>query len=172
MITFRREPNNKYDPNAIRVENTVREQVGHVKREQAFALSKVLDTIPSARAEGVIAETPSYYSVALKLAVYAPPGISTLVLNTLVNRGLHPLKQITPGRLMEEKGTSKGGGGGARSGLGANLNMERVLQDLENKNTAFEQLYLGVPIEEMPRLAAPSTVKTKLLPYATRKFNS
>ena len=44
-ITFsiQREPSNPYDSNAVRVLNVHGEQVGHIKREQAAALAKVID---------------------------------------------------------------------------------------------------------------------------------
>ena len=43
MVALRREPNNPYDRNAIRVDNVFGVQVGHIKREQAAVLSKLID---------------------------------------------------------------------------------------------------------------------------------
>ena len=34
---------NKYDTNAVRVDNVTNEQVGHIKREHAKALSWIVD---------------------------------------------------------------------------------------------------------------------------------
>lgn len=43
MVALEREPQNKYDRNAIKVVNVVRQQVGHIKREMAAALAPVMD---------------------------------------------------------------------------------------------------------------------------------
>ena len=43
MVSLQREPSNPYDSNAVRVLNVHGEQVGHIKREQAAALAKVID---------------------------------------------------------------------------------------------------------------------------------
>ena len=51
MVSLVREPNNKYDRNAVKVVNVMRDQVGHVKREMAAALAPILDN-GLARLEG------------------------------------------------------------------------------------------------------------------------
>lgn len=43
MVSLRREPTNRYDRNAIRVDNVFGQQVGHIKREQAAALAPLVD---------------------------------------------------------------------------------------------------------------------------------
>ena len=43
MVSLRREPNNPYDRNAVRVDNVDGVQVGHIKREQARVLTDVVD---------------------------------------------------------------------------------------------------------------------------------
>ena len=43
MVSFHREPHNPYDRNAIRVDNVLGQQVGHIKREQAAALASLVD---------------------------------------------------------------------------------------------------------------------------------
>ena len=43
MVALRREPRNKYDRNAIRVDNIFGQQVGHIKREQAEVLATLVD---------------------------------------------------------------------------------------------------------------------------------
>lgn len=44
MVALEREPHNKYDRNAIKVVNVVRQQVGHIKRELASALAPIMDS--------------------------------------------------------------------------------------------------------------------------------
>mmetsp|Transcript_31361 Transcript_31361/g.66013 ORF Transcript_31361/g.66013 Transcript_31361/m.66013 type:complete len:306 (+) Transcript_31361:79-996(+) len=46
-VTLVREPENKYDPNAIKVINSSKRQIGHIKKEHATPLSKALDQINS-----------------------------------------------------------------------------------------------------------------------------
>ncbi len=51
MVDLVREPHNQYDRNAVKVNNVYGEQVGHIKRELAAALAKILDQ-GLARVEG------------------------------------------------------------------------------------------------------------------------
>ena len=51
MVSLQREPHNPYDCNAIRVENIYGVQVGHIKREQAKVLAKIVDR-KAAKLEG------------------------------------------------------------------------------------------------------------------------
>jgi SWI/SNF-related matrix-associated actin-dependent regulator of chromatin subfamily A3 len=43
MVSLVREPNNKFDQNAVKVVNVIGDQVGHIKREMAAALAPILD---------------------------------------------------------------------------------------------------------------------------------
>ena len=51
MVSLQREPHNPYDCNAIRVNNIYGVQVGHIKREQAKVLARIVDR-KKARLEG------------------------------------------------------------------------------------------------------------------------
>ena len=51
MVSLNREPNNPYDRNAIRVDNVFRVQVGHIKRQQAAVLARLIDS-KRARVDG------------------------------------------------------------------------------------------------------------------------
>ena len=51
MVALVREPRNPYDSNAVRVDNVSGVQVGHIKREQALAVAKIVDK-KLARIEG------------------------------------------------------------------------------------------------------------------------
>ena len=44
MVSLRREPHNRYDFNAIRVDNVLGQQVGHIKKEQAAVLASIVDS--------------------------------------------------------------------------------------------------------------------------------
>ena len=41
-VLVRREPSNPYDPNALRVENVRRDQIGHIPRTMASKLAKYM----------------------------------------------------------------------------------------------------------------------------------
>lgn len=43
MVSLVRQPQNQYDRNAVRVDNIMGQQVGHIKREMAKALAEVVD---------------------------------------------------------------------------------------------------------------------------------
>ena len=43
MVSLVRQPNNQYDRNAVKVENVYGQQVGHIKRQMAEALSYIVD---------------------------------------------------------------------------------------------------------------------------------
>ena len=51
MVSLNREPHNPYDANAIRVDNVYKIQVGHIKRQQAKVLARIVDQ-KRARLEG------------------------------------------------------------------------------------------------------------------------
>ena len=53
MVSLVREPHNRYDPNAVKVDNVNGVQVGHVKRELAKPLASILDR-RLARVEGSV----------------------------------------------------------------------------------------------------------------------
>uniref|UniRef100_H3AGZ3 Helicase like transcription factor n=1 Tax=Latimeria chalumnae TaxID=7897 RepID=H3AGZ3_LATCH len=53
MVALQREPNNPYDRNAVKVNNVNGNQVGHIKKELAAALSYVMDN-KLAKVEGVV----------------------------------------------------------------------------------------------------------------------
>ena len=43
MVSLVREPHNKFDPNAVKVDNVIGQQVGHIKKELASALAVIMD---------------------------------------------------------------------------------------------------------------------------------
>lgn len=51
MVSLERQPENRYDPNAVKVNNVDGVQVGHIKRELASALAEIMDN-KLARVEG------------------------------------------------------------------------------------------------------------------------
>jgi len=53
MVSLVRQPDNRYDPNAVRVDNVNGVQVGHIKRELAKPLASIIDR-QLARVEGSV----------------------------------------------------------------------------------------------------------------------
>jgi len=53
MVSLVREPHNRYDTNAVKVDNVSGIQVGHIKRELAKPLSRIIDR-RLARVEGSV----------------------------------------------------------------------------------------------------------------------
>jgi len=53
MVSLVREPHNRYDPNAVKVNNVNGVQVGHIKRELAKPLASIIDR-RLARVEGLV----------------------------------------------------------------------------------------------------------------------
>lgn len=43
MVSLVRQPDNQYDPNAVKVTDVMGEQVGHIKKELAKALAVIMD---------------------------------------------------------------------------------------------------------------------------------
>ena len=73
FATLQREPDNPYDRNAIRVENMGKEKVGHIKRELAYQLAKLLDNRPVMECLQIDATIPgrgNAYTLPLELKVF------------------------------------------------------------------------------------------------------
>ena len=67
-VTVRREPSNQYDSNAIRIDNCIRQQIGHIPRQVAAKLASLMDA-GSILVEGALTGQKGYYDCpcALKL---------------------------------------------------------------------------------------------------------
>lgn len=73
FIKIVREPNNPYDRNAIRIDNLRNEKVGHIKREQAAMLSRLIDdtTISNLKMEGSIPRAGNKFQLPLQIVFYS-----------------------------------------------------------------------------------------------------
>ena len=60
MVALVREPNNKYDKNAIKVTNVDPIQVGHIKRKLAKPIAEIIDN-NLARPEGYVMQRLTQY---------------------------------------------------------------------------------------------------------------
>ncbi|KAI0344734.1 hypothetical protein BDW22DRAFT_1354880 [Trametopsis cervina] len=94
-----REPTNRYDRNAIKIENISRTQVGHINRNIAAKLAPLMDR-KEVTVEGVVLEgniTGFQYSLSMNLKIYAPMDKRAILEPKLIwatpgQRGFAPLK--------------------------------------------------------------------------------
>ncbi|KAI0688029.1 SNF2 family N-terminal domain-containing protein [Cytidiella melzeri] len=98
-VNIVRDPQNKYDRNAIKIENISRTQVGHIPRQIAAKLAPLMDrkevTVEGAMLEGNI--TGFQYSLAMNIKIYAPFDKRAILEPKLIwatpgQRGFAPLK--------------------------------------------------------------------------------
>ncbi|KAI0093185.1 SNF2 family N-terminal domain-containing protein [Irpex rosettiformis] len=94
-----RDPLNKYDRNAIKIENISRTQVGHIPREIAAKLAPLMDrrevTVEGVMLQGNI--TSFQYSLAMNVKIFAPSDKRAIIEPKLIwatpgQRGFAPLR--------------------------------------------------------------------------------
>ncbi|KAH0173538.1 SNF2 family DNA-dependent ATPase domain-containing protein, partial [Aureobasidium melanogenum] len=71
-ITIKREPSNPYDPNAIRIDNMINEQIGHIGRNMAAKLAKYIDK-GWLLLEGSLAGEIGQFDCPIALNLFGPP---------------------------------------------------------------------------------------------------
>ncbi|XP_030837524.1 helicase-like transcription factor isoform X1 [Strongylocentrotus purpuratus] len=142
MVSLVREPLNRYDKNAVKVENASGRQVGHIKRGLAEVLSYIVDN-NYARIEGVVPRgNMNTYSMPVDISLYGPRCNQTVVLQRLRSRG-HPVSMVekragllnTPSQSKSKKSSTYN----PRSALGKSV----MLSETEMKNevdTLFDNL--------------------------------
>ncbi|KAL4883309.1 SNF2 family N-terminal domain-containing protein [Aspergillus karnatakaensis] len=73
-VVLKREPQNKYDRNAIRVDNVMGAQVGHIPKNMAAKLASYLDN-RILTVEGILTGVIGAYDCPIVLKLYGPSGI-------------------------------------------------------------------------------------------------
>jgi len=68
-VKVRREPSNPYDPNAIRIDNVQRDQIGHIGRNVAAKLAPLMDS-GSLLVEGALTGHKDYYECPIGLKLF------------------------------------------------------------------------------------------------------
>ncbi|KAI4103934.1 MAG: hypothetical protein LQ339_004051 [Xanthoria mediterranea] len=71
FVSIRREPSNTFDPNAIRVSNVMRDQIGHIPRQIAAKLARYMDA-SSLLVEGSLAGPKGAYDCPIDLRLFGP----------------------------------------------------------------------------------------------------
>lgn len=137
-VTLVREPNNPYDPNAVRVDNFDGKQVGHIKRGTAAALRRILDHTASGgpRVEATIPrDLSNIFTMPVTLALYGTPGDMSWVVENLRLAG-HVLRRggaALPGGPSGSGAYDSTEGGGGRGALGVSyeFNPARAQRELD-----------------------------------------
>ncbi|XP_043926554.1 helicase-like transcription factor [Protopterus annectens] len=88
MVSLKREPNNPYDRNAVRVNNVNGDQVGHIKRELAVPLAYIMDN-KLAKVEGVVPYgSKNYFNMPVMLSFWGKEENKRAVLDALKRHGM------------------------------------------------------------------------------------
>lgn len=131
-VRVRREPRNQYDSNAIRIDNVLRDQIGHIGRQVAAKLAPLMDS-GSLLVEGALTGPKTFYEcpIGLKLFGTNDPVAAAALCRQMKDLGL-PLNEYNQAererkkRLQEAEKQRK-----ARE--------KAVAAMLKNGNTVFDQ---------------------------------
>lgn len=192
FVLVRREPRNLYDPNAIRVDNVQRNQIGHIPRQVAAKLARYMDT-GRILVEGSLAGLPGDFDVPIILRLYGtsePGERSSLVDEMRVDRlpldGIIQRAREEKKRRAEENQRLKAAKKGSvlisssqpRSSQSEYTNSQPSTPDLGNivaQSQKFNPREMGEVVEKfgtgeevlaaMPMAECPERLATALLPY-------
>lgn len=126
LVAIRREPNNQYDRNAIRIDNVIGQQIGHLPRKFVEKLAPYIDE-DEIVLEGVLDGEKGQWDCPIKLYIYGPSN------PTLRSRLEEKLKSDKLLKAMQLKTTRKEAEARRRQ-LGANERDE----DSQNKATGLK----------------------------------
>ncbi|EQL33211.1 hypothetical protein BDFG_04655 [Blastomyces dermatitidis ATCC 26199] len=93
-VAIKREPNNRYDPNAIRVDNVMGTQIGHLPRTIASKLAPYMDS-RSLLVEGILSGDKGFFDCPIELKLYGTSQpVQQVDLMRKMERDRLPLKTI------------------------------------------------------------------------------
>lgn len=160
MVALRREPNNKYDRNAIRVDNVYGQQVGHIKREQAAVLSQMVDR-KYAKIEGVVPfGSNNQFTIPCEITLRGSPTNAEHCKNEMKKRG-YPLR--FPGQESQpgHKGTPQ-----ASYKAKNNTSRELVKIPQQKMKHELDNLFANIIEADKQKVMEPSNViTTGLFPH-------
>ncbi|XP_071999196.1 helicase-like transcription factor isoform X1 [Engystomops pustulosus] len=156
MVALQREPNNPYDRNAVKVNNVNGEQVGHIKKELAAALSPVMDR-KLVKIEGAVPYgAHNVFTMPVTLSFWGREENKTTVLDHLKKHGF----RLETG----PKGFGKSFSSAAGSSLSSSL--PAVQLTLEQLKSEFDKLFEDLKEDDKTQELEPAkSVQTKLLPH-------
>ncbi|KAJ3329772.1 hypothetical protein HDU93_000786, partial [Gonapodya sp. JEL0774] len=157
-----REPTNRYDANAIRVDNVAGTQVGHIPREIASIVAPLMDD-KSVRLEGTVAGNKGVYEMPLDLSFFSQPENAPRLLNHLRSRGvtlrLIRAPQPTPSAKPLARATIAEAAWAAMLGKGKKITPENSQEVLGALGLSAQDL------SNLPEAPQPASLVTPLLPY-------
>ncbi|KAI1944089.1 hypothetical protein LOZ66_000678 [Ophidiomyces ophidiicola] len=183
-VNIRREPSNQYDPNSIRVDNVMGDQIGHLPRHLSMSLARYLDwRIVSGRSSG---RKQREQQVLMERMKKDGLSVAELVMKR-INQKKQPTQELRD--ITNHPGLRRGNGVGeewqiSNSGFGFNMapikesplkqNQESI-SDIVAQSIAFNPREMGQVVEKfgtdekelakMPMADSPVALSTDLLPY-------
>ena len=151
-VRLAREPTNLYDANAIRVDNILNEQVGHIQKDMAKIFSPFIDLIRSLNLsnhlsfEAIVTREAGSYTIPLLLRIYSAHSYANLILSYLKKYGITPIDERSVEKLKLPKNavkkTAKSTPFSMQPIFGVNTkNISNVVNEIENN---FDQLFKDV----------------------------
>ncbi|KAF5591503.1 helicase-like transcription factor [Fusarium pseudoanthophilum] len=182
-VLCRREPNNQYDSNAIRVDNVVGDQIGHLPRKIVEKLAPYVDR-GDVVLEAQLTGEKGFYDCPVKLFFYGPsdPEERSRIEESLKKDRLVKATELKNTRKEAEARRKAAMGlvnGSSTHGLGQDLavpqkpeiTMDNVLQkseavEMRKGGDAIKSLAIGEDeLAKMPMAEQPEQLKAQLLPY-------
>ena len=191
----RREPQNQYDSNAIRVENVQHDQIGHIPRAVALKLASYMDS-GALLVEGSIDGRRGAFDMPIALSLYGTSDpVERANLRNQMKSDRLPVtaldrreKEARDRKKEELKALRASKNGmGMKAGKPSNSQTEytnlsqneardtRSLEDIVQESQRFNPREMGQAVErfgagedvlsQMPMAKAPERLATKLLPY-------
>ncbi|RUS82734.1 hypothetical protein EGW08_009514, partial [Elysia chlorotica] len=170
MVNLVREPKNKYDPNALRADNVTNEQVGHIKREHAKALSFLVDN-NYAKVEGLIPfGANNKFRIPVAISLWGKPDKKSQVLAVLkshyISVDANPVKRA-----------SFGPGVGLGASSSGHMDYDHVVSHRtfvspSEMESAMDQMFETLDEGDKTTEASPAqAIKTGLYPHQKQALN-
>ncbi|KAH6607662.1 hypothetical protein Trco_003975 [Trichoderma cornu-damae] len=172
-----------YDPNAIRIDNVLHQQIGHLPRKVVEKLARYIDA-GDVTIEGQITGEKAYYDCPIRLSFYGPsnPAERERVENALKADRFIKATQLKQTRRDAEArrvvlglthGSSTSGGLGSRplTHVPAEVSLEDILEssdavEFRKGGDAIKTLAMDEEqLSKMPQAEQPKQLKSTLLPY-------
>ncbi|KAJ8357138.1 hypothetical protein SKAU_G00199320 [Synaphobranchus kaupii] len=159
MVSLVRQPQNPYDKNAVMVANVYGSQVGHIKRQLAEPMAKIMDS-NLAKVEGVVPfGVKNAFTMPVNLSFWGKEENKTAVINELKIHGF----QLGP----EFKGGSRSveAGGPPDQWLAPPKSLMAIPLTPEQLKSAFDKLFDDLMEDKTREMEAAEAVCTPLLPH-------
>ncbi|KAL7784831.1 SNF2 family N-terminal domain-containing protein [Trichoderma ceciliae] len=181
-VLCHREPNNQHDHNAIRIDNVLHQQIGHLPRKVVEKLAPYVDS-GDITVEGQITGEKACYDCPIRLSFYGPsnPAERTRVENALKADKFVKASQLKQTRKDAEArrvllglthGSSTAGGlGSSQLPVVPEVSLEEILKssdaiEFRKGGDAIKTMAMGEEqLSKMPQAEQPNQLKSTLLPY-------